>query len=255
MTDKKRLRIFAGPNGSGKTTLYYHLVNKKAFNDYCFINADEITEKLKKSLDLTEFMVKFSMDDFFAFLNKSPFVKKLTKPLAEYLNAQGYVLTLKNKKSKEIAYISASIAEFLRKKILSSSNSSFAFETVLSHKSKLKEIHKAREYGYKVYLYIIFTSHPFINIKRVQMRKKMGGHSVPLKKIQERYYRSLDNIFEAMLLADKVFFFDNSGKKNYYSFIAQKENDELALVNDFLPYWFNKYILEKIWNCKGNLSI
>jgi predicted ABC-type ATPase len=239
----KRLRIFAGPNGSGKTTLYYHLVEKKAFRDYFFINADEITEKLKKSLDLTDFPIKFPIDDFFAYLGKSSVIKKLAKPLSEYLDIQGHVLTLKNKKKAETAYISASIAEFLRQKMLLSSGS-FAFETVLSHKSKLDEIRKAKEYGYKIYLYIISTSHPDINKKRVQMRKKMGGHSVPLKKVQERYHRSLGNIYEAMLLADRVFFFDNSGKKIF--FIAQKENEELSFIEDSLPYWFDKYILKKI---------
>ncbi|MDR2555091.1 MAG: AAA family ATPase [Fibromonadaceae bacterium] len=221
MSSIKRLRIFAGPNGSGKTTLYYHLVNAKAFKDYCFINADEIAEKLKKPFDLNSFPLKFSMNEFFDFLNNSTFLPKGT------------------------AYISASIAEFLRQKMLINSNSSFAFETVFSHKSKLDEIRKAKKYGYKVYLYVISTEHPNINKKRVQMRKEMGGHFVPLKKIQERYYRSLDNIYEAMLLADKAFFFDNSGKK--ISFIAQKKDEKLFLVNDFLPYWFNKYILKKIF--------
>jgi len=242
---KQRLRIFAGPNGSGKTTLYRYLANeKKVFKDYCYINADEITKKLKKSLDLKYFPIKISKRDLSEFLKTSAFPPKLTKPLSEYLNVQGYVLTLKDKKLSGIDYISASIAEFLRKKILSTSSSSFAFETVLSHKSKLVEISNAKKCGYKIYLYVISTSHPDINKKRVQMREKMGGHSVPSEKIEKRYHRCLNNIYNAMLLADRAFFFDNSGEKHLL--IAQKEYEGLFLAKRLLPSWFNKYILNKI---------
>ncbi|MCL1957071.1 MAG: hypothetical protein FWF63_07090 [Fibromonadales bacterium] len=245
----KRLRIFAGPNGSGKTTLYYYLTNKrKVFKNYCFINADEITKKLKESLDLKVFPIKISRHDLSDFLKTPAFPPKLTKPLSEYLNVQGYVLTLKDKNLSRIDYISASIAEFLRKKILSNSSSSFAFETVLSHKSKLVEISNAKKCGYKIYLYVVSTSHPDINKKRVQMREKMGGHSVPLEKIKKRYHRCLNNIYDAMLLADRAFFFDNSGKK--HSFIAQKfvqkEYKGLFLESNLPTPWFNKYILDKI---------
>lgn len=244
MSDIKRLRIFVGPNGSGKTTLYRHLVDKKAFNNYCFINADEIAESLKKSLDLAVFPLKISMNEFRAYLNKSSFQSKLTKPILEYLRIQGSALTLKNKNFSGISYISASIAEFLRKKMLSDSNSSFAFETVLSHKSKLSEIRKAKKCGYKIYLYVISTDDLNINKERVQAREKMGGHSVPLEKIQERYPRSLSNVYKAMLLSNKAFFFDNSGKE--HSLIALKNDEELYVAKGILPNWFNKYILKKI---------
>jgi predicted ABC-type ATPase len=112
----------------------------------------------------------------------------------------------------------------------------------------LIEISNAKKCGYKIYLYVISTSHPDINEKRVQMREKMGGHSVPLEKIKKRYHRCLNNIYNAMLFADRAFFFDNSGKKHFLIAhkVAQKEYKGLFLVEKLLPSWFNKYVLDKI---------
>lgn len=78
------------------------------------------------------------------------------------------ILKLKDKSADErMAQI---IADFLRKRLLQEKKR-FSFETVFSHPSKLDIMRKAREEGYKVYLYFVSTESPVINKFRVQARK------------------------------------------------------------------------------------
>jgi predicted ABC-type ATPase len=246
----KRLRIFAGPNGSGKTTLYNYFVKTNVFNDYYFINADIINTDLSTFLNFGYFPIKFSETDLYEFLDNSSFQLKMDFKLSETIEIKNSIISLKENKLPETTYISAALSEFLRKKMIMESNSSFAFETVFSHKSKLEEIKFAKENGYKVYLYFIATDDVFVNLERIQGRIVKGGHFVPVEKIRDRYLRSLDNLFKAIILADKVFFFDNSGQEQIreYSFFAEKKNNALHILNGtIIPWWFNEYVLQKIF--------
>ena len=244
----KRLRIIAGPNGSGKSTLYDYLVKSHIFNNYYFINADIITKDLIDFLNLAYYPVNFSKAEFLEFLERSTFQSKLPFKLASKLNIEGSVVSLTDKNFSEISYISACLAEFLRRKMILESDSSFAFETVFSHPSKLDEIRFAKENGYKIYLYFIATKAPLVNSGRVRGRMSKGGHSVPVEKIEERYIRSLNNAYDAMLLSNKAFFFDNTitDVKSEYSFFAEKKDNCLYIKSEMsIPWWFNEYVLKK----------
>lgn len=128
------------------------------------------------------------------------------------------------------------------------SNSSFSFETVFSHPSKIEFIHSAKNAGYKVYLYFISTVDPMVNLERVKTRVKKGGHGVPEQKIIERYSRTMNNLFEAFLSADRTFFFDNSmeSEGTSFDFFAEKKNDRVYFAKPDFPKWFNDYLLEKL---------
>lgn len=84
----------------------------------------------------------------------------------------------------------------------------FAFETVMSHKSKIKEIAAAKKKGYKIYLYFVCIDNPDINIERVK---------------------------------DRVYLFDNSDKTQ--ELIAEIENGKLRINSNFLPNWFYYFVL------------
>jgi len=245
----KRLRIFAGPNGSGKTTLYNYFVKTNVFNDYYFINADIINTDLSAFLNFGYFPIKFSEADLYEFLDNSSFQQRMDFKLSEAFEIKDSIISLKNHNLPETTYISAALSEYLRKKMIMESNSSFAFETVFSHKSKLDEIKFAKENGYQVYLYFIATDNVFLNLERIQGRITKGGHFVPVEKIKDRYLRSLDNLFDAIKLADKVFFFDNSEQEQVkeYSYFAEKKNNALHISpGTIIPWWFNEYVLGKM---------
>lgn len=53
-------------------------------------------------------------------------------------------------------------------------------------------------------------SYPLINVARVKLRVKSGGHDVPINKIISRYDKSLDNIHRILPLCDVCHIYDNS---------------------------------------------
>lgn len=244
----KRLRVFAGPNGSGKSTLYNYLLQINAFNSYYHINPDIIQKDLSVSLNLGNWPFESSYAELNDFLSFSPFNALSELKLSDFITCKENTISLKDVSLPVNTYLSAAIANFLRKKMLLS-DSSFSFESVFSHNSKIEELEFAKKNGFLIYLYFISTSDPVINIQRVKNRTESGGHDVPEEKINNRYIKTMNNLYKAFQIADKVYFFDNSKEKTKGSFdlLAEKVNDELHISDiDVLPKWFNDYLLIKI---------
>ena len=244
---KKQLRVFAGPNGSGKSTLYNYLTQIKAFNSYYHINPDLILKDLSVSLNLENWPINFTFKELTEYLKYSPFQAKVKYNISEILLYQDNRLSLKEAFLND-TYLAAAIADFLRYKMIQS-NSSFSFESVFSHESKIKELEIAKKANFKIYLYFITTSDPLINIQRIKNRVDTGGHDVLEKKITERYYRTLNNLYSALKLADKAYIFDNSNTKqnNSFDFFLEKDAERIILSDtDFVPQWFDEFILRKL---------
>lgn len=107
------------------------------------------------------------------------------------------------------------------------------------------------ESGFRTHLYYISTSHPSINIERVQGRVKKGGHSVPEDKIISRYSRSMDLLFSAIKYTNRAFIFDNSTHKNIW--LAEITNGrELDLKIEEPPLWFNLAVYNKFLQSSFN---
>jgi predicted ABC-type ATPase len=86
----------------------------------------------------------------------------------------------------------------------------FAFETVMSHPSKLIQLQQAKTLGYQVEVYYVGTINPQYNVLRVADRVLAGGHDVPTDKVVERYYRSLALLPLAIEIADRITIIDNT---------------------------------------------
>ena len=250
-----RLRVFAGPNGSGKSTVIKSVRNYKAGNRFIdfgvYVNADDIARQLREG--------KFTFDDYQLSVNVDEFLKVSLESglvgvgLDEHNFQQSFILelnciTLVDSHADE--YLAQIIADFLRKKLLKEGKK-FSFETVFSHVSKIQIMQEAVDKGYKVYLYFVSTESPEINKYRVLERTSHGGHNVPPEKIESRYYRSLQLLFDAAQIAYQVFFWDNSvdGKDaNMFAHFkktgAAKKWDKINM-ND-VPGWFLKYYSGKV---------
>jgi len=109
------------------------------------------------------------------------------------------------------AYEASRIAEEQRQQFLAN-RQSFAFETVMSHPSKVLLLEQAQALGYQVNLFFVGTEDPQINIDRVLERVSEGGHDVPSTKIVERYYRSLALLPAAIENSNFSTIYDNSKK-------------------------------------------
>ena len=245
---KKRLRIFAGPNGSGKSTIF------KVVSDVVpcphYVNADLIEKELrtKGKLSFNDFNVLVSEEELKnsfranGLFNKTANGQQLYNSLKVSLN----VLTIPDRSLLD-SYFTAFIADFLRLKMLNLVEK-FTIETVMSDPNKLDYIKLAKNLGYRIYLYFVSTKDVEINIGRVRLRVDTGGHDVPEEKIRKRYFGSLENLYNAVMLSDRTYFFDNSITDDYVkAFFAEYDGatKQIHFHSDTYPGWFDDYVLNK----------
>lgn len=237
----KRLRVIAGPNGSGKTTLYRELKDKIPLYD--FINADEIKLQLEKD-HRKELPFQLKTGELTEAISKTTFPESVKRFYRDgRISSSGNVIRFSPDCIN--AYSVAAFADFLRTAYLMR-GLSFTVETVFSHPSKLQFLELAQKLGYRVYLYLIATEDPKLNIKRVKQRVHLGGHDVPQEKIISRYNRCLDNFYDSLDFAYRAYFWDNSACQMRL-FAELKPDHRLETLDDApVPNWFFNSILKKM---------
>jgi predicted ABC-type ATPase len=156
-----------------------------------------------------------------------------------YVNADEIAQTLDGN-PVEIATQAMQIAQIQRQQLISQ-RQSFAFETVMSHPSKLELLEQAKTLGYQIVLVFVGTNNPQINVRRVALRVQQGGHDVPTDKIISRYYRSLNLLSRAVSIADVSYIFDNS---QMAELIVQVVNGVINVVKDPIPVWIQTSLLK-----------
>lgn len=252
-----RLRVFAGPNGSGKSTIIKaikeHKVKGIPVDFGIYINADDIAAALvRNTFSFSPYKLKPTREEFIATALASGLINNRFSE-KEFLksfewNTDNTLLLSIQKSNDRLAQI---LADFLRKQLLKE-RKKFSFETVFSHEGKLEIMRQAANAGYKVYLYFVCTESPEINKFRVkEVRIKEGGHDVPEDKIESRYYRSLELLFDAAQIAYQAFFFDNSTDDTDFRMFAHfkkvKDKKQWDPVNEQeVPEWFRKYYSAKV---------
>lgn len=166
--------------------------------------------------------------------------------LGIYVNPDEFAKTVTGGDELSRAKEAQQIAVQQREKLLLHGNS-MTYESVMSHHSHLEFIRRAKAVGYKTYLYFIGVENPNISKKRVKEREKFGGHGVPEEKITPRYKRTMEQLFEACLLVNRAYVFDNS--LNDYQMVAEVHEGELTTHNDNVVAqlsWHKTYLLDKI---------
>lgn len=241
MKQAPRMRMFAGPNGSGKSTMIAKFLkekNKELLGVY--INADDI-EKLMKENGV------FKFEEYEVFISKEKIEKYFyDSELLKKNNLIDDILLLKIDENLVLfeektinSYFASVLVSIVRYELLIQ-NKDFTFETVMSSKDKVDFLEEAQAYGYRTYLYYIATDDPIINVNRVQNRVTLGGHDVPIDKIESRYVRSLSYLKKAIMNSTRAFIFDNSSEKP--EMIAEIEEKVIEFKVKKVPYWFMKAI-------------
>ena len=210
-----------------------------------YVNADDIEAEINQSdwLDLGQFGIESTNQELRDFYRQSTLLEKMEADWE--IDAIGLA---KNKISFHDvlvnSYWASATADFIRYQLLKQ-HRSFTFETVMSSPDKIDFLAKARELGYKTYLYFVATEDPAINIRRVQQRVRNGGHDVPHDKITSRYYRSLDLLLPAIRLTNRAYLFDNSGENQIL--VAEITNGtELSIQSASKPSWFQQSVIDKL---------
>jgi predicted ABC-type ATPase len=233
-----RMRMFAGPNGSGKSTIK-SMIDRELIGIY--INPDEMEQEMRDRgfLDLAYYQVQTSREEVLEFFKKSDLLKH------EDLLDETECLRFNDEKLifHDIgvnSYFASVAADFIRQKLLAAKKS-FSFETVMSHPGKIDVMHRARQLGYRNYLYFIATEDPMINMTRIEYRVEHGGHFVPEDKMTARYERSLELLLSALETSNRAYIFDNSREQPVW--IAEiTEGKTLETKTDELPAWFTRVI-------------
>ncbi len=245
MSSQNRVRIYAGPNGSGKSSLYD--VIGKEYVSSLFVNADIIEKKLKNVgfVDLTEFNLKLEQTQLDVFEKLTSSISLQTKSKSEgfkidLIIKDNFIL---NPSKSTNSYEAAFVASFIRHSLLIEKRN-FTYETVMSDRFKLSEIDNANKLGYKTYLYFICTDDFEKNIERVKNRVLKDGHDVDEDKIKKRYFKTLENLSDAIKLVHRAYIFDNSGDK--YELIAEiYKGKAFKFYSDSIPLWFENYVYNK----------
>lgn len=241
---QKRVRIFAGPNGSGKSTIKSIVEEKVHLGTY--INADEIKVQLTKHhiLDFSLNNLTLRKNHFINTLRNSTWSGRMKNVENTIFNLRFEENCLKIADSYELEdYFVTFLASYMWDELLEVS-SKFSVETVMSHESKLQFIERAKSKGFKVYLYFVSLADPELNKHRVHTRVSQGGHDVDEEKIENRYYRTMDNLLPALRLSNDAYLFDNSNSEA--NMFAIKKGNTLKIQGEYIPKWFITYVIEKL---------
>ena len=116
---------------------------------------------------------------------------------------------------------------------------SFNQETTLSGKSILNNIKRAKKNGYTVSMNYIGVKNSEIAKERVDLRVKKGGHGIPHKDIERRYFESLENLTKIILICDEINVYDNT---DIFKLVLRMEQGKLVWKDDILPDWIKSVI-------------
>ncbi len=140
-----------------------------------------------------------------------------------------------------VGYQAAAIVEEIRTALLRQ-GTSFCFETVFSHRSKIDFVASAKALGYQVVLVYFHLQTPELNQARVRQRVSEGGHDVPPDKIRSRIPRTMQNVAAALLLADEARLLDNSLRDDPFRQVAVLRQGAWVQLVDPLPGWAREMI-------------
>lgn len=237
-----RFRVFAGPNGSGKSTIKGE-IDPALIKMY--VNADDLEKEAKASgfVDLATFEVTTTLSKLLTFHAEHYLIKN--KELSDTVKQIGLLGTKVDYRNVEVnSYLASVISDFIRQRLLEK-GVSFTFETVMSHRSKVDFMGEAQARGYRTYLYFVSTENPAINIDRVGIRVREGGHPVAPEKVSERYHKSLGLLPDAIAVSNRAYIFDNSGGSTV---LLAEITDGISLEfrADEVPDWFFESYVDKV---------
>jgi predicted ABC-type ATPase len=127
----------------------------------------------------------------------------------EYVNPDLVAQELGDWNDPETVLRAARIATDRREACLREGRS-LAFETVFSAPDKPEFVRRALAEGYFVRIFFVGTERPEINAARIARRVLEGGHDVPIRKIIDRWARSIANAAAVAAEVDRIYLYDNS---------------------------------------------
>lgn len=133
-----------------------------------------------------------------------------------------------------------------RRAELMATGQSFVTETVFSHPSKLDLIKEAQQHGYGVVLLVVCLDEPERLLSRVLQRVREGGHGVPPQRVLSRYPRTLQNLIQAVRLADLALLYDTGAPSpdgiSPPPLVATCRRQKTSVLVTDLPAWARRVL-------------
>lgn len=173
---------------------------------------------------------------------KSTFYQMALAPKGvKLVNADIIAKVINPDQPETVSYEAAGIAERIREALLRQ-GTSFCFETVFSHPSKIDFLATAKAMGYEIILVYIHLTSPELNEARVQQRVSEGGHNVPAEKIHARLPRTIRHIAAVLPLVDQARLLDNSCHDDPFQQVAIIQKGQCQWHIEPLPGWARRII-------------
>jgi len=131
----------------------------------------------------------------------------------EYVNADGIASGLSQFRPESVA-INAGRTMLSRIQELVKQKKPFAFETTLASRSFSLLLERCKQIGYSTNIIFLWLQSAELAVRRVAIRVKNGGHSIPEDVICRRYKKGIENLFRLyMPIVDSWTIYDNSCSK------------------------------------------
>lgn len=168
---------------------------------------------------------------------KSTFYELFLKPKGIlFVNADRIARLMAPEAPEASSYDAAQVAARMREDLVAQ-GTSFCFETVFSHASKIDFVAHAKSHGYEVVFVFVHVASPQLNLARVAQRVAAGGHDVPEEKVIARVHRSLTNARKTLPLTDLALLFDNSSSDDPFVHVATCKAGCVEFLQDEAPEW------------------
>ncbi|WP_240421995.1 zeta toxin family protein [Paenibacillus periandrae] len=111
----------------------------------------------------------------------------------------------------------------------------FSIETTLSGGYAIRLMQEARAKNFEITMFYVGLGDPNLNIERVAIRVRNGGHHIPSKDILNRHHSSIQNLLNHLYLANDLLVIDNSALNG--EIVLEAANGKLKYQDPKLPEW------------------
>lgn len=111
----------------------------------------------------------------------------------------------------------------------------FSVETTLAGGNTIRLMRNAKINGFRIIMFYVGLGDYHLNIERVAVRVKNGGHHIPSEDIIRRQDTSIQNFLSHLQIMDHIIVIDNSMSEG--KIILGIDNGNITHCSDPIPSW------------------
>lgn len=116
-----------------------------------------------------------------------------------------------------------------------SNKRNFSIETTLAGGNVIRQIHEAKSNGFEITMFYVGLGDYRLNIERVAVRVKNGGHHIASEDIIRRHETSINNLLSHLHLLDHLIVIDNSDSDG--EIVLEVYHNAIKFKAEPIPAW------------------